>query len=308
MFMALKGRKTFLRKAAFNRRRQRRRLRTFFIIILLLMSAGLLVFGAVKIFSAEQFLVEHLVFEGAGNISEDDLRSAVWGYLRENVFFVLPKRNFLILDEKEISHVLLGAFPRVANAEVRKDIFSQTLFIEIKERTLWAVLCRESGIGDREAGTDVSLQTAKNELQTKDYESQTESDCFYVAEDGIAYERAPEFKGALITKIYDKSGDIVSVGSPALRDARFHIVRVFVRAAEELQEIEIVQFVFNKSNETIEIITGEEWSIFIDESVSPETALENLILSLREEIKEKRADLDYVDLRYGNKVYYKFRE
>ena len=54
--------------------------------------------------------------------------------------------------------------------------------------------------------------------------------------------------------------------------------------------------------------TGKEgWSVIVTRAKEPELWLPVLRTLLTEEIKGRRNQLEYLDLRFGNKVFYKFR-
>lgn len=55
--------------------------------------------------------------------------------------------------------------------------------------------------------------------------------------------------------------------------------------------------------------TQEGWQIYFNKSVAIDKGIEMLRIVLEEKIgQEKRLDLEYIDLRIDNKVYYKFKE
>jgi hypothetical protein len=62
------------------------------------------------------------------------------------------------------------------------------------------------------------------------------------------------------------------------------------------------------SRETLEIGTSEGWKIYFEPKGDIESQIMNLDLLLKEKISSKdRKNLDYIDLRYGNKIFYKKR-
>jgi len=49
----------------------------------------------------------------------------------------------------------------------------------------------------------------------------------------------------------------------------------------------------------------EGWYALLDEETNFKTAFENMKLVLENQIKDKRAELEYIDLRFSNKVFFK---
>ncbi len=66
--------------------------------------------------------------------------------------------------------------------------------------------------------------------------------------------------------------------------------------------------VYIKEDNFFQLLTKEGWRILIDDKNEPQITYENLSLALKEKIKDKRKNLDYIDLRFGNKVYFKYKK
>ncbi|MFH1956540.1 MAG: hypothetical protein ABIJ28_02740, partial [Patescibacteria group bacterium] len=73
------------------------------------------------------------------------------------------------------------------------------------------------------------------------------------------------------------------------------------------ENIMISQVVFKKDG-LFEFQTEEDWYILLSERSDYKLSLDNLKIALREQIKEKRSELEYIDLRLENKVFYKFKD
>jgi hypothetical protein len=56
-----------------------------------------------------------------------------------------------------------------------------------------------------------------------------------------------------------------------------------------------------------EVYLKEGWYILLNDKNEPDQTFSNLELVLDQEIKEKRPKLDYIDLRFGKKVFYKLK-
>ena len=62
-----------------------------------------------------------------------------------------------------------------------------------------------------------------------------------------------------------------------------------------------------KDEGAYEIHLREKWQILLNDKNEPEQSFANLKLVLSQIIKEKTPQLEYIDLRLGNKVFYKLR-
>jgi hypothetical protein len=71
-------------------------------------------------------------------------------------------------------------------------------------------------------------------------------------------------------------------------------------------EIDLPGFILNDDiNQELKAFTSEGWLIYFDMTRSALTQARVLEVLLKDEIKDKRAILQYVDLRVADRVYYK---
>lgn len=69
-------------------------------------------------------------------------------------------------------------------------------------------------------------------------------------------------------------------------------------------EISKIEIYHDKGIEMTKAITSENWDIYFDEAGDLEEQIANLFLVTKEKI-EDRQNLSYIDLRFGNKIFYK---
>lgn len=269
----------YYRKTTLPPKRKNRRLRvsrhgayiSLFLAFLLIGLASFLFLDAIQIKS--------IVFRGLESIEEEEIRKSVRDLLNGRELFLFPKSNIFLASSKEVESNLRRKFPRIDSIDVNKDFFPPGLSLTIKERALWVVLCR------------------------------ADEECYYMDKEGIIFGRSPQFSGTLITKIKGFASTTPSLLSSPLRARELDYIRIFKDGEDMFEELGGLQFVFDdESRDSFEIETSEGWRVILDVNADPEELLENLILSLREEIKGKRSNLDYIDLRLGNKIFYKFKD
>lgn len=112
--------------------------------------------------------------------------------------------------------------------------------------------------------------------------------CFYVARDGSSLGEAPYLFGALFPKFYG-SREALMAALPFV--SRFY---------------EFGKFIAN-NDDTLEIGWPNAMQLKISLKDNPEEIAKNFALILEKEIGDRRDKVDYIDLRFGNRVYYKFR-
>ena len=74
--------------------------------------------------------------------------------------------------------------------------------------------------------------------------------------------------------------------------------------AEEVG-LRVLDFIIEDEDNDLKINTNEGWYILFDKSRDIRSQLDSLRLILTEKIKEDRKNLEYIDLRIENRVYYK---
>ena len=68
-----------------------------------------------------------------------------------------------------------------------------------------------------------------------------------------------------------------------------------------------VSEVILKKENIYEFYTNEGWKIILNDKNEPQSAYLNLVTAIDANIKDKRTKLDYIDLRLGNKIYFKYK-
>ena len=127
------------------------------------------------------------------------------------------------------------------------------------------------------------------------------SPCYYVNREGLVVAKAPRLEGKLFAKLYDeqesKTDENVRGGNQGIEESTLAYVKQFY---------EFGQFII-KNKDTLEIGWPDAMRVIASLNDNPVTVAENLALILEKEIGDRRDEVDYIDLRFGNRVYYKFR-
>lgn len=266
---------------ASSRKLRKKRLTARLIFLAL---CALFFFSASVAFFYIPFLnVKKIEIVSNGAVSVDLIKEKAAEIISRKIAGLFPRRNFFLIPEKEIKKEVEENFLRVKNAEVRKKIFSG-LFIKIEERQNKAIVC--SG-----------------------------QNCSFADENGFVFEKAPDFSEGIFLKIYDQrtvfdysamsSSTEDFFGKNILPKNDFSMLLNFSGLMEKIKT-EPSKIILKNDN-VYEVYTDENWRIILNGKNEPKRSLVNLAAALQSQIKENRHILDYVDLRFGNKVYYKYR-
>jgi len=237
------------------------------VLVFLLLIAGVLLS---PIFKVEKFYVD-----GNEEIKSEEIENAV------------NRKNILLLSETEIKNGLVRAFPKIATLKIEKNILKRTIEITLTERKSLGIICKAKIVS--------TGKMPKEEI----------TNCFYADKEGVIFESAPQTSGSLILLIKDYSTEEFLLGKKTIEGKL--ISSIYDLKTELLQKTNILSLWFELHAfppEELKVITSEDWYMLFDLSRDLKSQLLTLKVALDEKIKN-RQNLEYVDLRIENRVYYK---
>lgn len=263
------------RKDILSSSKKIKRKRKIFKSIVYFIVALLVAYGLVYLSNLSKFRIKNIKPESDNKILNEEIRKGVSGIIGGKYLKVLPKDNIFLLPKKEIEEYLTKEFPRIKSATVEVEL-PDTLLIKFEERKQEALLCYGK-------------------------------ECGFLDKNGFVFEKAPYFSGDSYIKFIDEQGSDTSlaIGKNIIEASKFEKIIEFINLANK--EKIVVNKVLIKSDSFFHLITKEGWSILISDKNEPSETIDNLTLTLKEKIKDKRKTLDYIDLRFGNKIYFKFK-
>lgn len=216
--------------------------------------------------------------------------------LQGNYFFVYARDNSVIFPRREIEVGLLERFPRLKNVSISRRTFSH-IVLEATERKPYMLWCGE-------------------EIEQ---EAQTQAGCWFVDDTGFVFTRAPIFSEGVYREIYSpllKIREEVPLQATIPSD-RFLFTREFNERIE--RELGSTSHIFIKPEGEYGIVMRESalYPVLADAEVrfkdgqSAEHLIKNLLAAIPvqfpvDSIPQKK--LFYIDLRFGNKVFFGFEE
>lgn len=258
---------------------ERARPRIFLWIIAI--CAVLAIAGGIFVLRRPEWQIRAITITGLRVIPEGAVRENVADALAGTHLWVIPRSSIVFARERTIADALKKEFPPIRDLAVRKR-FPNRLDIAVTERRLWAIFC--------------------NDLKTA-----TSSSCVAMDETGYAYADSPAPRGALILRVRS-DGAAVPVGAFAVSEGIMDRLR---RATEQMPaSAGSAPLSFELSRDIrseFRAIMPEGYRVIFRRDDDLANALRVLKKVLDEEIQEKRARLDYIDLRFGNKVFYKMK-
>ena len=246
--------------------------------------------GVVAFFRIPYLQVEKIEISGNGLIGDDDLTNAIKAKMEEKYLWLLPKSNIFLIPKDKILTELPEEFKRIKKMSLDKKYFGG-IVLKIDERSNAVLFCEKE-------------------------------DCAYADEKGFVFEKAPYFSGAVFLKLIEQrnsdSGENAKtideyLGTSLIAESEFKKILEFAGLAR-LDSARLaaktgggVSEVVLKKENIYEFYTQEGWKVILNDKNEPQSAYLNLITALDSNIKDKRPKLDYIDLRLGNKIYFKYK-
>jgi hypothetical protein len=270
--------KDFLKSQAVSRRRRKRRFVRLYLFVLLLV---VLIIGIVMLLRLDRLQIRNVVVTGNITTSETEIEEFVNKIIDSNYLFVIPKRNSLIYPADTITASIKGNFLRVAEVSLNTESF-EYLNVKITERKAVAKWCNPV-------------------------------DCYVIDDNGYAFSKYDESlsNSLQVGELLAFTGMDESIGSEPLGKNIIpkDMVTKFLelKATIETFGLKAKELEYRSKDEIVFKIDGSG-RIILNERRPFEESMNNLKTVLNSDIfKGKLESMDYIDTRFGNKVFYKFK-
>ncbi len=216
---------------------------------------------------------------GIKAVSETDVRSAVESKLEGTYFHIFPRSNIVIYPKRSIEETVKTSLQRIDGATVKRKSLS-SIEVSISERAPVALWCG----------------------------SASSSDCYFLDKSGLIFDRSPEFSNNVyVTYSGNVSGE--PIGKYFAESAEFSRVQDFVQAVKSLALSPFAVTAMPNNDYRISLPKGEEILFTTRESL--EETVSNLQSVLSDPKLSVRSgdslSVTSIDLRFGNKVFFKQR-
>ena len=240
--------------------------------------------GAITLLRIDALQIRTVTFAGvnSNSLNEATLRSSVLAELSGSRLLIFPRTSFFLANTSAIEKRLKTDFPRIESVTAVKE-FPFKIHISLVERTFWGVFC--NGM----AGSSTPA-------------------CAYIDPHGIAYQASAEPEGTLIISIHSDTRDDIHIGERVVDASLMEELTVFSEKLPASANIHIADFeLHTRIPSEIRARTVDGFILIFKRGGDIASTLHVLKRVLESEIKDQRRRLDYIDLRFGNKVFYKLR-
>lgn len=285
---------TRLKKIKEKRRRASQK--RFYLVL-----TSIIVFFVALIFISRINGINVVRVEVSGNkiIDVPDIQKIAEEEINGNYFLFIPKSNYFLVPKNKIKNSLFQEYPRLNEINIKVSE-NQTLALEVKERDTQFTWC----------GEDLPREGIRPE----------EVKCYFTDAEGFVFDESPYFSSDVYFRFYgDLEGESLSTypkGRYISKD-----MDKLVLLKEAVDDLDLTTSSYYKNPEgyfelylasAIRPPSAPKVIFELDKDSDVEFMVENLRSAiyaepLEQELDTKYEDLEYLDLRFGNRVYYKFR-
>jgi cell division septal protein FtsQ len=290
-----------------------------------LIAAGFFVlligYGLWYVVWSEAFRVSVVRISGADSESETWIRQSLDDYMKRRSFLVVPNDNALLMSVRDASESVLGKV-YLESLTVRKKLPDE-IIIEVVERPISAVLAANRNffalgadgkvVRQLTEGEKIRLEDLPPEFGAIDAGS-LGAEIILMPATAVGTEdvHAESGKHGWPFVMVDEGGQPKTadpqVGVEMVSPAAMGIIMTAQAKMREISGDEPKWYTVRQTAETVDVKMTRGWSVYLSTSLPFSVQGEHLSLILKEKVKDRMNELQYIDLRYKERVFLQFNK
>jgi len=248
-----------------------------------------LIIGLIFLSRNQKIVIEQINISGNNAIATEDLRQLIDVELSGYYLFVVPKRDIFAYPKKKIEWAILNNFRRISDVSIKVENLKEISIIvtEREGKYLWCSSPEDEG-GEK---------------------------CYFADRTGYIFDEAPNFSGNTYFRFYgvflepeEKISEYILPSDEFMR-----LIEFFEQAGTVFSPIKLTSLEIGDNGDYKFSLEGTDGKIIFKKENDSAKLVENLSLAvgaepLRTDLAQKLKSLLYIDLRFDNKVYFKFQE
>lgn len=246
-----------------------------------------------------EFRISKIELVGGILVTQQDIELKSLDYLKGSYFKLFPKDNYFWYQEHKLADYLKENFKRIDTIDLGVKGF-KTLIVTISERKPFAIWCNTVPNKDYSLAEGVQMEDG----------TLPDEDCYFIDQNSTIFAPAPSFSGDAYFKYYG----IISDGSPIGKEymASTTVFSEIAGFVSRVRDMSIrPQYIVTKEKDQFSLVVSGGGEIYFDIKEPLSKVGDNLEALLKTRDMEKTKDgnlpIQYIDLRYGNKLFYKLK-
>ncbi len=274
------------------KKKRNRRLFKYGVIASILL---LLLGGLVYVARRPELNISKIELRGGTLVTQEDVESLSKEYLQGEYLWIFPVRNALLYPKDSLAKYLKQSLRRIDTINITRTNF-HTLDIEITERKPFAIWCRY-------------LPNTTPKMEDGSSESISQN-CYFMDDQSIVFAAAPDFSGDAYFKYYGILNSPDPIGEYYMASStEFSGISDLVDSAKKLYLRP--QYLIGKGNGEFSLVISGGGQVYFDTKGPLSTVIENLEALIKTSTISTTTTgnlpIDYIDLRFGNKLFYKLK-
>ncbi len=267
-------------------------------VVLIMVIALVFIGGCIYSTYLPVLQLNHITISGNKTLPEELVKKKVGEVLNGKYALVLPRRFVLFSFSNQVAPLLEEAFPIIQAIDVKKR-YPDSLDIQITERKLFAIVCND-------LITDEGISASSTPV-VENGTTPRVIQCMYIDNKGFSYEEAPNSSGTLIARI-QTDAESLKMSSELIKPSFVATLEYIIKKIPEVTGDRVLDIELpSKLVSEFRVKTSGGYRLFFKREDDFDNALRVLKAVLNDGIKDKKSRLEYVDLRFGNKVFYKLK-
>lgn len=274
--------------------RRKRKKRIIFAVIFYLLSIIIIFIGLIFLSRLQKMRIVNIEIKGTHIVDNTQIIENINNHINGKYLYLFNRNNAFIYPQNKIKNDLLIKFPRINNIDISLKGLN-TMIVNIDERTGAYLWCGANI-------PEVVIESGDN--------------CYFINSNGEVFDKAPYFSGNVYFKFYVPiDGMEDPLNKIILNKDTFQKIIAFVDGLNALglnstsvvmNDPEAYVFHLERKGNIFEPI------IYFNKENDLNKIFENLSSAMskkefKDNIISKYNNLHYIDLRFNNKVLYKFR-
>lgn len=256
----------------------------FVVVIAMFLGAGVVLWA----FKNPRWQITKIEIGGNKVLSADEIKAVIQRDLTGEYDFLIPKSSFFLVRPSSLVKDIKKEFPRVRTIEFVR-VFPDTLNATVSERSLWGIACNDLP-KEKKIAPDAPP-----------------AECVFLDTTGFAMERSPSSSGALVKKIRVDEETPMHPGEELLAPALMQEMDELDLRAQSIGLEAPVAFEYSfKTSRELHLVLPGGMRIFFKRGDNSENTF-RVLKTVFEKLGSRRDSILYIDVRFGNKVFYKFK-
>ena len=276
------------REELLRRRRKAKRIRIAIIFGVIFFIVGIISYVS----HLPKVRISEVVLSGGLLVTEKEIKDESLLFMQGKYFWLFPKNNSFLYNKNELKIHLKEKFKRIDTIDIKLEGLN-TIQVSITERKPVAIWCRDI------VGTSTTTEVVSGFKES----------CYFIDSFSTVFAQAPSFSGDAYFKFYGLLKDEDPIGKKYIASSTgFASINNFIESVKSLK-IKPISLIGKEEDEFSLLLQGGG-EIYFDTRKSLDITFDNLKILLESpelKIKQGQLPVEYVDLRYGNKLFYKLK-